>query len=266
MAQIRVHLAPSLLEPEELFGRVAIVIDLLRASSTIVAALAAGAARVIPCEEIDEAKAIQARLGNGSALLGGERCGHTIPGFDLGNGPHEYTRERLAGPPAKAVVFTTTNGTRLIRRASRADTVLVACLMNLNAAAAFALHRTTGRQPSDERRDISILCAGVHGQPCLEDVLCAGALADQLAQGLGASIVDDSAQIAVSIWKSLPVVANSRTRGLLDAITNSCGGRTLIAAGLANQISQCAVMNSTHIVPMLSPSGDLLRAPVLQRP
>src|SRR5947208_10202296 len=114
------HLLPGLLEPPELRGGVAVVIDVLRATSTIVHALAAGAQALIPCCEIDEARRIAATFPPGTALLGGERRGVMIPGFDLGNSPGDYTAEVVGG---KIVVFTTTNGTGALFRAREARRV-----------------------------------------------------------------------------------------------------------------------------------------------
>ena len=94
--QIDVYLLPALVEPVELEGKSVVVIDVLRATTTIVHALAAGASEVAPCEEIDDAKKLAKALG-AKAVLSGEREGLPIPGFDLGNSPSEYTRERVAG-------------------------------------------------------------------------------------------------------------------------------------------------------------------------
>src|SRR5260221_2263163 len=111
---IFVHLVPALFEPADLRGGVAVVIDVLRATSTIVHALAAGAKAVIPCGEIDEARQVAARSPAGSVLLGGERKGLRIPGIDLGNSPTDYTPDVVTG---KKIIFTTTNGTRALIRA-----------------------------------------------------------------------------------------------------------------------------------------------------
>src|SRR3954451_18736813 len=104
MEPLRVHLAPRLVEPSALTGGFVLVVDLLRASTTIVHALAAGAASVVPCAEINEAKSTAAAIPG--ALLGGERAGVRIEGFDLGNSPAEYTPDRVRG---RTIVFTTTN-------------------------------------------------------------------------------------------------------------------------------------------------------------
>jgi len=127
--QIDVYLLPALVEPADLAGKAVAVIDVLRATTTIIQALAAGAAEVIPCLEVEEARRIAVPLG-GRAVTGGERGGKQIPGFDLGNSPAEFTPERVAG---KTVVFTTTNGTRAMQRCKEARRVLVAAFTNLSA-------------------------------------------------------------------------------------------------------------------------------------
>ena len=127
---IRVHLLPGLFEPRELRGGVAVVIDVLRATSTIVHALAAGAQAIVPCCEVEEARRIAATFPPGKALLGGERRGVMIPGFDLGNSPGDYTAEVVGG---RKVVFTTTNGTGALLCAREARRVLTGALSNLGA-------------------------------------------------------------------------------------------------------------------------------------
>src|SRR5262245_35942829 len=108
---IFVHLLPSLIPPGALRGGVAVVIDVLRASTVIVQALASGCEAVIPTLEIDEARRIATSLPAGKSLLGGERHGLPIEGFDLGNSPGDYTDEVCSG---KTLVITTTNGTKAI--------------------------------------------------------------------------------------------------------------------------------------------------------
>src|SRR5437660_4212565 len=109
--EVYVHLVPQLIDPGRLKGSVAVVIDVLRATTTIVYALGAGCTAVRPCAEIDEARALAATLPKRSTLLAGERDGKPIKGFDLGNSPREFTPKKCKG---KTVVFTTTNGTRAI--------------------------------------------------------------------------------------------------------------------------------------------------------
>lgn len=137
--------------------KTAIIIDVLRATSTIVTAIAAGASCIIPAETVMEARALQ-RPGD---LLGGERFCRKIAGFDVGNSPEEYTEQAVAG---KRIILTTTNGTRAIHKSMRADHVLTASLLNAEACARAAI---------ELRRDVVILCAGSHDEFAIEDGLCA---------------------------------------------------------------------------------------------
>src|SRR4051794_31619088 len=125
-----VHLLPSLIPPGALKGSVAVVVDVLRATTVMVHALAAGAEAIVPCSEIAEARRIALEHPAGSTVLGGERQGLPIEGFDLGNSPDEYTPEVCGG---KTVVMTTTNGTRAILASLEAERVLVAGFVNLRA-------------------------------------------------------------------------------------------------------------------------------------
>src|SRR4051794_31949894 len=142
-----VHLLPDLIPTGALGGGVAVVIDVLRATTMMVHALSAGCTAVIPCLEIDEAREIAARLPVGGALLGGERQGVPIDGFDLGNSPRSCTPEVCRG---KTLVMTTTNGTRAILACLDADRVLIGAFPNF-APTAQLLHA--------EERPIHVVCA-----------------------------------------------------------------------------------------------------------
>ena len=139
-----------------------IVVDVLRATSTIVQALDAGYRTVYCCAEVKEARALKEELGD--AVLGGERGGNPLPGFDLGNSPLEYV-----SPQAEEVVITTTNGTRaVVGAASNCDLVLVGSMLNLDAVAATARRRG---------EDVEVVCAGLRGGPSEDDAYCAGRIA-----------------------------------------------------------------------------------------
>ena len=114
---LNVHALPKLVEPKDLADGTVVVIDVLRASTTIIAALEAGAVEVIPCLEIDDARRVAAQFPAEEVILGGERQGLPIEGFDLGNSPEDYTPYAVAG---KTLVFTTTNGTRAMIHARQA--------------------------------------------------------------------------------------------------------------------------------------------------
>ena len=141
---------------------IGIVVDVLRATSTIVQALDAGYRTVYCCAEVEEARALKEELGD--AVLGGERGGNPLPGFDLGNSPLEYL-----SPQAEEVVITTTNGTRaVVGAAANCDHVLVGSMLNLDAVAATARGRG---------EDVEVVCAGLRGGPSEDDAYCAGRIA-----------------------------------------------------------------------------------------
>jgi 2-phosphosulfolactate phosphatase len=155
--QVRVHVAFTPAEAAKV--PTGIVVDVLRATSTIVQALASGYGSVFCCAEIAEALALRDELGD--AVLGGERGADPIPGFDLGNSPRDVLEAR-----ARALVLTTTNGTRaLVTAAADCDVVLAGSLLNLEAVAAAA---------RDRGEDVEVVCAGVEGRFTQDDAYCAG--------------------------------------------------------------------------------------------
>jgi 2-phosphosulfolactate phosphatase len=239
---ISVHLLPGLFEPVDLRGGVAVVIDLLRATSTIIHALAAGATSVVPCGEVEEARRLAAQAPSGTFVLGGERGGLKIPGFDLGNSPGEYTREVVAG---KTLIFTTTNGTRALIRAKEARRVLVGALVHLGALVDLL---------AEETGPVHLVCAGTEGRITLEDVLCAGAIAHWLNLAVDdADVGDDSTQLALSLFASC---GHNYDRAYEDRVLailrQSRGGRNLIDCGLGADIAVCAEQDKFDIVPELS--------------
>ncbi|MFN0130966.1 MAG: 2-phosphosulfolactate phosphatase [Phycisphaerales bacterium] len=243
MPSLSLHLAPSLARPTDLAGGIAVVIDLLRASTTICYALHAHAAAIRPCDEIDEARRVAADLPPHMVLLAGERGGLPIDGFTLGNSPAEFAAPRVRD---KAIAFTTTNGTRALRVAAAADRVLVGCLANLTAvvSAAWAANLP-----------IHLLCAGVDGQPCLDDTLAAGAIASAIERRAGAALEDDAAIMAADLWSRH---GTSRT-ALAAALRRSTGGRNLAAIGLASDIDLCARFDAAPMVPELHKADWLIR-------
>src|SRR5215213_7874532 len=128
--EVFVHLLPGLIPPGSLRGAVAVVVDVLRATTVMVRALAACCEAVIPCAEIDEARRVAASLPAGTAVLAGERQGLPIEGFDLGNSPRDFTPEACRG---KTVVMTTTNGTRALLASLDAERIVVGAFANFAA-------------------------------------------------------------------------------------------------------------------------------------
>jgi 2-phosphosulfolactate phosphatase len=251
MQILKVHFLPSLTSPEELAGGAVVVIDVLRATTTIVHAVAAGAREVVPCLEIEEARRLAAGFPKGTALLGGERGGLKIEGFDLGNSPEEYNRATVGG---KVVVLTTTNGTRAMMLCRQAKRVLVGAFVNASAVAASL---------AQEER-IHLLCAGTQGEITREDVLFAGRVAYRL---LGESArskpeQNDSCRIARDCYQNLLTVdgidlsAGTDSRfeeiaALTQELRHSHGGRNLIDVGLDHDIDVAAQVDQFAIVPEL---------------
>src|SRR5438128_8984928 len=167
---VQVHLLPALVPDGRLRGSVTVVVDVLRATTTIIHALAAGCTSVRPCAEVEEARGLAGQMRAGKVLLAGERGGVRLDSFDLGNSPREFTARVCQGT---TLVLTTTNGIRALLRAGEAERVLVAGFVNYSAIC---------EQLRQDARPIHILCAGTEGEIALEDTLLAGALVDYLCE------------------------------------------------------------------------------------
>lgn len=228
---VHVHLAPSLVPADRLAGGVAVVLDVLRATTTILHALAAGCDAVRPCGTVDEARHVADHLPAGKVVLAGERDGLKLPDFDLGNSPREFTAARVKGV---TVVLTTSNGTRALLHATHADRVLVA---------AFANYSAVCEQLRAEKRPVHILCAGDAGGLALEDTLLAGALVDFLV-GLADVDLDDGARIAWDCFEH-------HGRHLEETLRLGSGGARLGLLGYDNDIRCCARVDVYHVVPEL---------------
>jgi 2-phosphosulfolactate phosphatase len=226
-----VHLLPCQAPPGRLSGGLAVVIDVLRATTTIVHALAAGARCVRPCVEVEEARALAAEMRVGRVLLGGERGGEPLPGFDLGNSPREYTGKVCKG---NTVVLTTTNGTRALIRAVEAERTLVAAFVNYSAVC---------EQLRQDARPVHIVCAGADGEVSLEDTLLAGALVDSLSQACEVRL-NDAARLA---WDGF----ENHGRCLLGALQVGEGGAALRRLGYDDDIKAAAQVDRFALVPEL---------------
>jgi 2-phosphosulfolactate phosphatase len=238
--QIHAHFLPELTTPAALEESAVVVIDVLRATTTIIHALAAGATEVIPCLEVDEARQIAARLGR-DAVLGGERGGVRIAGFELGNSPDEYCARTVGG---KTVVFTTTNGTRAMRLCGRARNVLIGGFVNLAAVC-----RRLAGQPI-----LHIICAGTNNEITREDVLLAGAVVHELTTTRPADFLNDQAEIAADAWCGAAARIAEGT-SLDDLLRASRGGRNLVEVGHVDDIGLAAAVDRFDVVPRLNVSA-----------
>lgn len=245
-ATLNVYAVPAQVTPEELAGGAVVVIDVLRASTTILHALEAGAAEIIPCQEVDDALAVAAKLPDDKAILGGERGGLRIDGFDLGNSPSEYTPDRVEG---RTVVMTTTNGTRALLRCRLAARVLVGAFVNAAAV--------TERLVAEKR--VHLLCAGTRGQFSRDDFLLAGLLAERLEQQGISCQLNVQAAAAKAEWEaSFPPRSSAGfeppdPEQLAEALRTSAGGRHLVTIGLEADILAAAQIDRFRTVPELDP-------------
>jgi 2-phosphosulfolactate phosphatase len=229
-------------------GGIAIVIDVLRASTTVITALARGAARVRPVRTVGEARSLAGQPG---VLLGGERGGRPIEGFDLGNSPLEYTRQRVAGHD---LVITTTNGTAALHACRDATDVLVGAVVNCSAVAALAIHLAADDQ------DIHLVCAGTDGDVTEEDLLGAGAILDA-ATRLGAderTDLDGPSRAALADFRAVVETDGDPVAALACVFATSIGGRNLIAIGMEDDLSPAAQIDSLPVVPRLDRASGWL--------
>ena len=210
-------------------GLTAVVIDVLRATTTIVAALAAGARAIYPTASPEEAIKLAQSLGRDDTLLCGERRGLKVEGYDLGNSPREFTPDVVGG---KRLVMSTTNGTRALQAAHTADRVLVASFLNLGAVAdALA---DSGR--------VAVVCAGREDLFSLDDAVCAGALLRRLEQVGEAPVeTNDAGRAAMALA--------STTRVDASFLAETDAGRALAEIGLEDDLEACARVDRHGIVP-----------------
>ncbi len=226
--RVDVVLHPAEIErlPERALGAsTCVVLDVLRATSSIVTGLAAGATGFWPAATIEEALARKQELP--AALLGGERGGDRIDGFDLGNSPLEY--RELAG---RAVITTTTNGTLALRACRTAAEVIAGALLDLDAVAA--------RLQRSAPAEVLIVCAGTHRDAALEDVFAAGALIEALAPEL----LSDAAHLALAVQRE----AHGDALAVLRRARN---GRALLAKGRADEVAWCAQRSLFDVIGVL---------------
>ncbi len=224
------HVHVAFTPTEAAVATVGIVVDVLRATSTISQALASGYPRVLCCAELDEARALKRELGEG--LLGGERDAIRVEGFDVGASPREFLE-----PRDELLILSTTNGTRaILTAAAHCDEVLLGSLLNLEALAEAVRERG---------RDVAIVCAGFKGAFALDDAYCAG----RIVQLLGGRR-SDAARAAELVARAFPDAASG-----LNA-------RTYGPPGLEEDIAFCARESVLDVVPhyagLVGPAAEIL--------
>ncbi len=231
--QITIYPTYAHADEKELGGKTAIVIDVLRATSTITSALENGCRRILPVEKKETAfQKAKALSKTEEVLLGGERDGVKIPGFDYGNSPLEYGREAVAG---RTLVMCTTNGTHAIKKAAAARAVYLGCLNNAGAVAEKAV--ASGR-------DIAIICAGTRLAFSVDDIAAAGAIVSRVLKGSKAGL-DDLGRTACWLYE------NSKNN-LRALIADSRPYRTLVALCAQKDIEYCLREDIFRKVPVFA--------------
>jgi 2-phosphosulfolactate phosphatase len=207
---------------EEASARIGIVVDVIRATSSIAQALASGYERVLCCAEIEDAWALRRELG-AEAVVGGERNAVVVEGFDLGASPREFA----LSPRAKTLILTTTNGTRsILTAASRCEIVLIGSLLNLS---------TVARAAREAGGDVAIICSGFKGAFALDDAYCAGRIVAALDGDRSDAAI--AAEVIASAWPDPLEGLNARTYG---------------PPGLEADIEFCAQVDLLDTVPRFS--------------
>lgn len=220
------------------------VIDVLRWSTVVVTALDNGAERVEAFATSEAALARAAELGRERVLLGGERQSVPLPGFDVGNSPREYSRERVHG---RVVVTTTTNGTQALLAAGGADEVLVGAFVNLDAL----VERLSAVLGSG--RGVTLLCAGQAGAETLEDTACAGAIVDAalLRDTLAVADCDKAAHRARALWQQ-------HAHSAQQVMAHAPHAAALVAAGYVQDVQDAGQISTLRLVGSLAPNGAII--------
>ena len=233
--RIDVLFTPHELGERGLSGRVVAVIDVLRATSTIVEAIANGARTVVPASDMDDAlRLAQAFGGRSEVVMCGERGSRKIEGFDLGNSPLEFTPEAVAD---KLLIMTTTNGTAALLAGESADRCVVASFLNMSAAVDDLMQ---------SGKPIVLMCAGREGRFSFDDALCAGSFVRELRQRAGGRVgLNDSAQAVAGLER--------RYRSHLNAVMiRTAAARQIVDAGHAEDIAYCLTRDRHDVVPVMA--------------
>jgi 2-phosphosulfolactate phosphatase len=232
-SSIEVCFSPLLYPLYENGDSIVVVVDILRATSSIITAFHNGVERLIPVRTIEEARTYKER----GYLIAAERDGKVLDFADFGNSPDNFTPERIRG---RTIVYSTTNGTQAIRMAGRGHQVLVGGFLNISALADYLL---------EQQRDVLILCAAWKNKFSLEDSVFAGALTDKLLESDRYHTICDATHAARDLW----LLAESDLVSYIDKAANRTRLKKL---GLDSAIEYCHTQDITDVIPVLE--GEVL--------
>jgi len=220
--------SPALFEPDLHSGSVVVIIDILRATSAICTAFENGAASIIPVADVPEAKEYK----NRGYPVAAERDGYVLDFADFGNSPFNFTREKVEG---RTIVYSTTNGTGIIRMASSAYKIVIGSFLNISALVSWLI---------SQERDVVLFCAGWKNRFNLEDTICAGAIAERLMETSLYSTICDSTKAALDLWS----LAKSDLRGYIEKVAHRTRLRN---KGLDDCIDFCMTPDFTKKIPVI---------------
>jgi 2-phosphosulfolactate phosphatase len=235
---IEVFFTPASVTRDSVKDRVAVVIDVLRASTSICTAISNGCRAVIPVASLDGAMNMRENLDRDMVKLCGERLGFKVEGFDLGNSPAEYDEKTVRD---HLLIFASTNGSGAIVKSRGADVILVCGFVNLSFVA---------RQIKTYGKDLAIVCAGKESMFALEDSLCAGMLIDHLLSSGKFVLANDAARTAHLLY-------NTYAESLEATVRGSDHGRYLESLGYGEDITVATTLDDIEVIPVWS-EGKLM--------
>jgi 2-phosphosulfolactate phosphatase len=226
--KLETFFSPALYDYSGTENSIVVIIDILRATSSICTAFENGAVSIIPVAGIDEAKEYKAK----GYLVAAERDGYVLDFADFGNSPFNFTREKVEG---KTIVYSTTNGTGIINQASLAGTIVIGSFLNISALVEWI---------KVQGKDVVLFCAGWKNRFNLEDSLCAGAIATRLMESTLFSTICDSTLAAIDLWK----LSENDLPGYIDKAAQRS---RLREKGLDDCIEFCLSVDFTKKIPVI---------------
>ncbi len=222
-------------------NKILIMIDVLRAGSSVCASLYNGAKEVLAYESLDKAVTVYSSLSKESRFMGGERNCQKPSGFDAGNSPTEYTEEAVKG---KSVIISTTNGSKLFQKGKNTKLKVVGGFVNIDAVFDFIDNNFLSSDEEKESAEICMMCAGTNGRLSYEDTLCAGAFINHFYKKYSNVTMTDSADAAKNLY-------NLHSVDLIDFIKTREHANTLTANGMESDIELCLRRNIYPVVPVI---------------
>lgn len=231
--KIDVFISYQSFQEEEMRNKTVVVVDVLRASSTMITALHNKAKGVIPVADMGDASKISQNLDSPHYLLCGEKDGVKIESYELGNSPLDYTEEKVAN---KTIILNTTNGTRAIKRAGLSEETIIGSFLNLETLTTYLKTVET---------DIVLVCAGWKGRLALEDLLCAGNIIYELTDGKLPQNVQDGAKVAFGLYEKFG-------DDIEKAVKTSNYAVRLKDLVSEEDISYCCQSNKMQVLPVMN--------------